>query len=174
MLNRERRRSGMLISTVVLGIIALTLLAVGYFKGEGAHISGIRSALGMTLEVLPLLVFAFITAGMIQVLLSHEVIARWVGPESGFRGILVGSIAGGLCPGGPFVSLPIAAGLLRSGASVGTMVAFITGWSLLAVSRLPMEVGILGWQFTLIRLVSTAIFPILAGLIAQLLFGGPK
>ena len=93
-----------------------------------------------------------------------------MGTESGMRGILIGSVAGGLCPGGPFVSLPIAAGLLRSGASTGTMVAFITGWSIWAVSRLPMEVGILGWKFTLVRVVSTAFFPILAGLIAQVFF----
>ena len=96
------------------------------------------------------------------------------GPESGLRGILVGSVAEGLCPGGFFVSLPMAAGLLHSGASIGTMVAFMTGWSIWAVSRLPMEVGILGWQFTLIRLVSTALFPLLAGLIAEVIFGGPK
>lgn len=164
----------MLVPTLVLGLLALTLLSIGYFKGEGEHISGIRSALGMTFEVLPLLVFAFITAGMVQVLIPNELIARWVGPESGLRGILVGSVAGGLCPGGPFVSLPIAAGLLHSGASIGTMVAFMTGWSIWAVSRLPMEVGILGWQFTLIRLASTAFFPILAGLIAQVVFEGPK
>jgi uncharacterized membrane protein YraQ (UPF0718 family) len=160
----------MLIPAVIMGTIALILFAMGYFKGEGQHISGMKSALSMTIEIIPLLIFAFIIAGMVQVLISQETIARWVGTESGMRGILIGSVAGGLCPGGPFVSLPIAAGLLRSGASTGTMVAFITGWSIWAVSRLPMEVGILGWKFTLARVVSTAFFPILAGLIAQVFF----
>ena len=164
----------MLVTTVILGVIAVSLLATGYFRGEGQHITGIRSALGMTLEILPLLIFALIIAGMVQVLLSHEVVAKWVGAESGIKGILIGSLAGGLCPGGPFVSLPIAAGLLRSGAGIGTMVAFITGWSIWAVSRLPMEVGILGWKFTLIRLASTALFPPVAGIIAQIIFGGSK
>jgi hypothetical protein len=59
---------------------------------------------------------------------------------------------------------------MKSGAGVGTMVAFLTGWSLWAVSRLPMEIGILGWRLTLIRLTSTFIFPPIAGLIAQVLF----
>jgi len=72
------------------------------------------------------------------------------------------------------VSLPIAAGLLRSGAGAGTMVAFLTAWSLWAVSRLPMEVAILGWRLTLIRLCSTFILPIVAGLTAQFLFGDTK
>jgi len=157
-----------------MGVLAAILLFIGYYKGEGQHISGMKSALSMTIEILPLLVFAFIVAGMVQVLLPRELLAKWVGVESGMRGILIGSVAGGLAPGGPYVSLPVAAGLLRSGASVGTMVAFLTGWSLWAVSRLPMEVGILGWKFTLIRIASTFFFPPIAGLIAQAFFAGAK
>ena len=164
----------MLIPTIIMGVVALVLLLVGYQRGAGQHIEGIKSALGMTIEILPLLLFAFTIAGMTQALLPQEMIAKWVGAESGLRGILIGSVAGGLCPGGPFVSLPIAAGLMRSGASTGTMVAFLTGWSLWAVSRLPMEVGILGWKLTIIRILSTILFPPAAGLIAQAFFQAAK
>ena len=111
---------------------------------------------------------------MVQVLLPQEMMAKWVGSESGWRGIVIGTIAGGLSPGGPYVSLPIAAGLLNSGAGVGTMVAYLTGWSLWAVGRLPMEVGILGWRLTLIRFVSTFFLPFLAGWIAQTFFATAK
>ena len=152
-----------------MGVLALALLAAGYLKGQGQHIGGMRSALRMTVDILPLLFFAFIVAGMVQALLPRELLSKWVGAESGIRGILIGSVAGGFAPGGPYVSLPIAAGLLRSGASVGTMVAFLTGWSLWAIARLPMEVGILGWKFTLVRVASTFFFPPVAGLIAQTL-----
>jgi hypothetical protein len=50
------------------------------------------------------------------------------------------------------------------------MVAFMTGWSLWAVSRLPLEIGMMGWQFTAIRLACTFFFPPIAGLIANLFF----
>jgi len=155
-----------------MGVLAIGLVAIGYYKGQ--HITGLKSALTMTIEILPLLVFAFIVAGMVQVLLPQQLLAKWVGAESGMRGIFVGTVAGALAPGGPYVSLPIAAGLLRAGASVATMVAFLTGWSLWAVGRLPMEVGILGWRFTLIRLASTFFFPPIAGLIAQIFFASAK
>ncbi|MEE9609954.1 MAG: permease [Desulfatiglandales bacterium] len=164
----------MFVPTVIMGVIAVLLLFLGFYKGQGQHISGMQSALGMIIEILPLLIFALIIAGMVQVLLPEEIVAKWVGVESGLRGIFIGSVAGGLCPGGPFVSLPIAAGLFRSGASIGTMVAFVTGWSIWAVIRLPMEVGILGWKLTLIRIVSTFFFPPLAGIIAQIFFGASK
>lgn len=164
----------MIIPTIIMGVFAIVLLFIGYYKGQGQHISGMRSAVNMTVEIIPLLVFAFIVAGMIQVLLPRELLAKWIGAESGMRGIFIGTVAGGLSPGGPFVSLPIVAALLRAGAGVGTMVAYLTAWSLWAVARLPMEVGILGWKFTLIRIASTFFFPPIAGLIAQTFFSGVK
>ncbi len=164
----------MLVATIVMGAVALVLLYLGYRRGDGAHIEGIKVTLGMMLEILPLLFFAFLVAGMAQVLIPQELISRLVGSESGWRGIIIGAVAGSLAPGGPYVSLPIAAGLLKAGANVGTAVAFLAGWSLWSIPRVPMEVGILGWKFTVVRLLSTFVFPVLAGFVAQLLFGGIK
>jgi len=159
----------MLVPTIIMGALALIFFLIAYYKGEGQHVIGMRSALRMTVQILPLLIFAFIVAGMVQVLVPQEILSEWVGAESGMRGIFIGTVTGALAPGGPYVSLPVAAGLLQAGAGVGTMVAFLTGWSLWAVSRLPMEVGIMGWRFTLIRIASTFFFPPIAGLIAQVI-----
>lgn len=164
----------MLIPTIVMACLAVILLIIGYSRGEGQHITGLKSALNMTIDILPLLIFAFIMAGMIQTLLPQELLSKWIGEESGIRGILIGTIAGGITPGGPYVSLPLAAGFLRAGASLGTMVAFITAWSLWAVARLPMEIGIMGWKFTAVRLACTFFFPPIAGFLAQMLFSGFK
>lgn len=173
-MGKKRRNSGMLIPTIVMGVLAIVLLIIGYYKGQGQHISGMKSALNMTVQILPLLFFSFIVAGMVQILIPRELLSKWIGVESGMRGIFIGALAGSLTPGGPYVTLPIAAGLLRSGASAGTMVAFLTGWSLWAIQRLPMEVGIVGWKFALIRLASTFFFPPIAGWIAQMFFAGVK
>ncbi len=153
-----------------MGIIAGILIMVGYLRGGGQHIIGLRTAGNMTIQILPLLACAFTVAGMTQVLIPNDILAKWVGAESGIRGIMIGTVAGGFAPGGPYVSLPIAAALLRAGANVGTMVAFLTGWSLWAVSRLPMEVGVMGWKFTLIRLACSFFFPPIAGILANRFF----
>jgi uncharacterized membrane protein YraQ (UPF0718 family) len=173
-MGKKGRSSGMLVPTIIMGALGVILFLIGYYKGEGQHIIGMKSALRMTVQILPLLVFAFIVAGMVQVLVPQELLSKWVGGESGMRGIFIGTVAGALAPGGPYVSLPVAAGLLQAGAGVGTMVAFLTGWSLWAISRLPMEVGILGWKFTLIRIASTFFFPPIAGLIAQMIAASAK
>ncbi len=160
----------MLIPTIIMGVIAIALLIFAYLKGGGEHILGLKGAGNIMLQVLPLLIFAFIIAGIVKVIIPTEMISKWVGAESGFRGILIGATFGGLTPGGPFTAMPIAAGLLQTGAGIGTMVAFMTGWSLWAFTRLPLEIGLMGWRFTAIRLACTLFFPILAGLIANLFF----
>jgi uncharacterized membrane protein YraQ (UPF0718 family) len=162
----------MLIPTIIMGVIAIALLYIAYQRGGGEHIVGLKSAGNLLLQITPLLILAFIIAGMVQVLIPQEIISRWVGMESGFRGILIGSAIGGILPGGPFVSMPIVAGLLRTGASIGTMVALLTAWSLLAFTRLPMEIGLLGWKFTFIRLACVFFFPPIAGFIANRFFSG--
>jgi uncharacterized membrane protein YraQ (UPF0718 family) len=173
-MDKKRRNLNMLIPTIIMAVLAIVLLAVGYSKGEGQHIQGLRSGVKMIVEILPLLLFAFIVAGMVQVLLPQELLSRWIGEESGLKGIFIGTVAGGLTPGGPYVSLPLVAGLLKAGAGVGTLVAFLTAWSLWAVARLPMELGILGWKFTFVRLICTFFFPPIAGFLAQMFFSGFK
>ncbi len=160
----------MLIPTIVMAVVAVVFLFIGYQKGGGEHILGLKSAGSLLLQIAPLLVLSFIVAGMVQHLVPTEVMSKWVGTESGFRGIMIGTAIGGFMPGGPVILLPIAAVLLRVGASVGTMVALLTAWSLLAFARLPLEIGIMGWKFTLIRLACTFFFPPVAGLIANLFF----
>ncbi len=160
----------MLASTIIFAVLAVVLLFVGYYRGEGQHIAGLKAGFSILLQILPMLILAFIVAGMVQVLIPEEVIGRWVGAESGIKGILLGTVAGGLTPGGPYVSLPMVAGFFNAGAGIGTMVAYITAWSTYAVARLPLEIGILGWRFTFVRLACTFFMPPLAGILAQAIF----
>jgi uncharacterized membrane protein YraQ (UPF0718 family) len=164
------RFPAMLIPTIIMGALALALILIAYYRGDGEHILGLKFGGAMLIQVLPLLLLAMIVAGMVQVLIPHELISKWIGAESGIRGLLIGTVMGGITPGGPIVSMPIAAGLLRTGASLGTMVAFVTSWSLIAASRLPLEIGVMGWKFALIRLACTFFFPPIAGLLADRLF----
>ena len=164
----------MLIPTIIMGVAAVILMIVAYNKENVEYLTGLKFAWQTTIEIMPMLIFAFIIAGMVQVLIPKEVITKFIGEEAGIKGILIGALAGGLTPGGPYVSLPIAAGLMKSGAGIGTLVAFITGWSVWSIGRLPMEIGLMGWKVTLVRYISTIVFPLLAGFIAHFVFSGMK
>lgn len=155
-----------------MAAVAAGLLTVAYFKGEQAHILGLKIGGRTFLEVIPLLLMSFAVAGLVQALVPREIIVSWLGEEAGIRGIFIGSAAGAVIPGGPYVVFPIIGSLYRAGAGIGPMVAFLVAWALWGLSRLPYEVALVGPKFALIRIVSTLIFPPIAGLIARTFFGG--
>jgi hypothetical protein len=89
-----------------------------------------------------------------------------MGPGSGLRGILVGTIAGALTPGGPFVNFPMVAALQPGGAGVGPLAAYLTAWGVIPLNRsLVWELPFLGQGFTVSRLLASAPVPILVGLL---------
>jgi uncharacterized membrane protein YraQ (UPF0718 family) len=157
-------------ATIVMIIIAVVLLLVAYFLGDNLHILGLKKSGEMLVQVFPLLVAAFVIAGMVQVLVPKEFIVKWLGPEAGLKGIAFGTLAGALTPGGPVINFPIVASVYKAGAGIGTVVAYVTAWSLVSVVRFPLEVSLISPKFAFIRLACTFFFPPIAGLIAHVLF----
>jgi uncharacterized protein len=159
--------------TIGLGVVAIALGALAYLQGGWGHVlAGLAGTGRLLLETSVLIVAAFVLAGLIQVMISRELVSRWLGAESGWRGLLIGGLAGALIPGGPYAYYPIAVAFLRSGATIGTIVTFVVAKNLWTVSRLPLEVGLLGVHVAWVRYVVTLAFPPLAGLLAQVLFRG--
>jgi uncharacterized membrane protein YraQ (UPF0718 family) len=121
--------------------------------------------------VIPLLIAAFLTAGLIQTLVSKEMVTKWLGAQSGWKGILIACIGGALIPGGPYVYYPIAGVLLQTGAGLGVLVSFVAAKNLWSVSRIPMEIALLGTELTFTRFAITFIVPPIMGFLAETLFG---
>jgi uncharacterized membrane protein YraQ (UPF0718 family) len=74
-----------------------------------------------------LIVVSFLAAGLASAVLPEQWMARNLGDDSGLRGILLAAAAGVVTPAGPFVSIPIAAVMLKAGAVSGPVVAFLAG-----------------------------------------------
>ena len=68
----------MFIATMIFAVLAVVLLTIGYYRGEGQHVAGLKAGFAILVQILPLLILAFIVAGMIQVLIPREVVASWV------------------------------------------------------------------------------------------------
>jgi uncharacterized membrane protein YraQ (UPF0718 family) len=159
-------------TTLALMGVALALAGVAWWRG-GARLalSGLLQGGRTLLGVVPLLVAAFLIAGLIQTLVTQEMVTHWLGAESSWWGILLACLGGAFMPGGPYVYYPIAAALLQAGASLGVLVAFVTSKNLWSMTRLPMEFALLGSHLTLVRFVVTLILPPLLGFLAEVFFG---
>ncbi|MFQ5856463.1 MAG: permease [Anaerolineae bacterium] len=159
-------------TTLILTGVALALAGAAWWQGgPDLALAGLVRGARILVEVVPLLVAAFLIAGLTQTLVTHEVVTRWLGTGSGWRGIAVACIGGSLVPGGPYVYYPIAGALLQAGAGLGVLVAFVTAKNLWSLTRLPLEFALLGSQLTLVRFAVTLFVPPMMGLLAEALFG---
>jgi uncharacterized membrane protein YraQ (UPF0718 family) len=158
---------------LVLLFVILTLAVFAYIKdGWELVLLGFTEGINILTRELLLLAAAFLTAGFLQALVKREMITRWLGRESGIKGILLASLGGGLIPGGPYAYYPIASALLKSGAGLGALIAFVTAKNLWSVSRLPLEIAILGTTITVRRYAITFIIPLVMGIIIDWIAGG--
>lgn len=149
-------------------ILVLALVGITYLSAGGDAVAKSFGEAGkLFVFVLPNLILGFTLAGFLMYWLPQELVARWLGAESGFRGILVGWLAGAITPGGPFTHFPILALLMAKGAQAGPVAAYIASWALIGVHRILIwEIPILGWRFVGIRLLASFLFPPLIGLVA--------
>ena len=154
---------------IVLGLLAL-LSGLAWGRG-GTPLVGeaLGSGLRLLLRFGAVIVLSFLVAGLAEALMPREWVSAALGEDSGWRGLLLASVAGIVTPAGPFVSMPLAAGLLRSGAAPAAVVTFLASWSLLAAHRLfAWEVPILGASFAFTRWGLCLVLPIAAGALTRL------
>lgn len=155
---------------MLLALFLFAALATAFAVYKGVAREGFAESGRLILQMGPVLLLAFVLAGMVSVLVSPQLIGEWLGREAGFRALLVGTLAGALTPAGPFVAFPLLAVLLKGGASVGAVAAYLTAWALLGIHRVAaLEIPILGWRFALVRYLVSLAAPVVIGFLAQLL-----
>lgn len=156
---------------ILWGGVALLMLFTWYKKGWAGVRQGFADTWGLTKMVIQIIPFALLVASFFVELLPGHLIAGLIGKDTGFTGIVIASVAGGLVPSGPFLSFPLALSLFHTGAGPAQVVAFITGWSVYAFYRVIVwEIPMMGVQFTLVRVGVSLFLPILSGVLAELMF----
>lgn len=121
----------------ILVSLVLIALAATFWKG-GWQLTwlGLVQA-GHVVETVWLrILIGFTLGGLMQVLIPHDIIARWLGPTSGIKGILIGSYTAIIFAGAPYVFLPVVASLYAAGAGVGPTIALLMGQSVLGLQTL--------------------------------------
>ena len=156
------------------GAIAVMAVAAGawvyWHEGHDRFLALLGGDLGLTVYMLPKVLAGCFIGALVTLLLPREVVARWVGAESGLLGLVIAYVAALLLPGSPLTIYPIASAFLAVGADVGAVVVYITAWSLIGYQRaLVWELPFLGPDFVVWRIIVSLPLPIVAGLLARLL-----
>lgn len=148
--------------------------ATWHLKGTQEVGQAMHGDFEVFLFLMPRMLGGMLIAGLVQMVLPPEIVSRWVGEESGVRGIIIAAAVGALTPGGPMTSFPIVVAFYMSGADRGALVAYLTGWSLLGFQRLLVwELPLLGPHITAYRILAVFWLPVAAGMLARRIPFGP-
>jgi len=167
---QRRRRRLFDWSTAAIAAVALGAAASVYWRDGREHFLAIlTSDLTLFGEMLPKVLAGCLIGAFVTLLLPREMVARWVGHESGFPGLLIAALFGFILPGGPITIYPVAGAFLVMGADAGAVVTFIVSWTLIGYTRaLVWELPFFGSDFVLWRIVEALPLPIIAGLLARI------
>ena len=116
-------------------------------------------------SLLPMMLTIIGLIGLLLGLVPPEMISRYLGGESTVWSTLGALALGAVLYIGSLFSLPLAGSLLRAGASVTTVAAFLTGLMMVGTLTLPLEIQHLGKKMAFSRNLLSLIFALVIALV---------
>ena len=155
---------------ILLWLVVAVLAFIANTRGRVLLNDGVRTGVGEFLRLLPRIGAGVIGAGFIAEVMPKALVASWIGPGSGFLGVVVATLGGALTPGGPVVGFSIGAAALKSGAGAPQVIAYSTAWALYAIHRLVIwEVPLMPPRVVWLRALVSLPLPFIAAALAMLL-----
>lgn len=144
---------------------AFVCLFISRLKNKEKTINSLKVALKF-FRSMALLVFMTIWAiGFLIAFLPPEIISKTVGPEAGFKGVILAALFGAIVLIQAFIAFPLAGSLLRQGASVSAIAAFVTTLVMVGVVTAPLEAKFFGKKFTFWRNFLSFLFALIIAFI---------
>jgi uncharacterized membrane protein YraQ (UPF0718 family) len=107
---RKRKPVGW--SMIVIGVlVAVSATLVWRRDGIDGVLEILTHDLALFGGILPRVLAGCLLGAFITEILPHEKVSRSLGPNSGLKGLLIGTAFGAILPGGPFTAYPVAAAL---------------------------------------------------------------
>jgi hypothetical protein len=159
--------AALIIDIILWGSVA----AVGFItlrRGRPVLTAALREGTLDFINVVPRIALGVIGSGYIAAVIPQEIITGWLGPDSGWFGVLTAVIAGAATPGGPVIGFSIGAVALKSGGGAPQVIAYVIAWALFAFQRLLLwEIPFMPARFVWFRAMVSLPFPFVAAAIAM-------
>lgn len=135
---------------MIYGLLSVFLLA-SFIKSKEKTKKAFKVGGKAILKSAPSLLAVLGIVGLTLGVLTPETISKLVGAEAGFTATIFAAILGAITLIPSLVAFPLAGSLLRSGATIMTISAFITTLVMVGLVTVPLEIKELGKKFTILR-----------------------
>lgn len=148
-----------------LALAAAAAVLVTLFPDRRPRV--MERSLDFLIEMATILPAVVVLLGLFSAFVPKQLIASYLGAASGVKGFFL-SLGLGTLPTGPlYVAFPIAAAMIKKGASVRNMIVFLTAWASVKLPQEMVEIQFMGVEFAAMRLLLTVAAAALIGWITQ-------
>jgi len=152
-------------TAIFINVFAIGCLIFIFIKDRTKTKQALTVALKSFFRILPIVLIIIIFIGLLLGFVPQNQISKIVGEQAGFSGVLVVALLGAFLHIPSLISFPLAASLLKSGASITSVAVFITTLTMIGVVTLPLEIRELGKKMAFLRNGISFIIAIIIGII---------
>jgi len=155
-------------NAIIYITVCAVLCLVSFVFDRKKTLAGLKKGWNMFRNILAPFLNILIIVSVLLYLIPPSVISRYLGPDSGIMGLGIAAVVGSitLIPG--FISYPIAAGLIKQGASYTVVATFMTTLMMVGVVTLPLEIKYFGRRVAITRNLLNFVAAIIIGLVVGL------
>jgi uncharacterized membrane protein YraQ (UPF0718 family) len=149
----------------IIYILAIVLLIVSFFKDKKKTTMALKKAWKSFENMLPQFLTILIIIGIMLSILTPEIISKLIGQESGVFGVFAGASIGSLTLLPAFVAFPLADALLKNGAGITQIAAFVSTLMMVGIITFPIETSYFGKKAAILRNALAFVFSFIVAII---------
>lgn len=146
--------------------LALLLYLWATLTAPERTLRALQSGSNLLLSVAILIVAVMGLVGLVQVWISRDAVANMLGKEAGPKALFLAALCGTLLIGPPYIIFPLLMTIRKQGARWAVITIVLAAYAV-KLPMIPLEVGFLGWPFSLGRSFLTLMFAIPTGLLVE-------
>lgn len=158
---------GLVIAAVLWGLVGILALTAAV-RSKVLFREGMWEGGRDFFVLIPRVMIGVVGSGYVAAVMPQDVIAQWIGPNSGMLGVTLATLAGAATPGGAVVGFSVGAAALKGGAGAPQVIAYTTAWSLYTIQRLiNWEIHMMSPRVVWLRAAVSVPLPFLAAFVAM-------
>jgi hypothetical protein len=166
----EMRSAIGLVVGFILWVLVAVLALTAAIRSKTLCREGLWEGARDFVVLIPRVMVGVVGSGYVAAVMPQDLIAHWIGPNSGFVGVIIATAAGAITPGGAVVGFSVGAAALKSGAGAPQVIAYTTAWSLYTIQRLiNWEIHMMAPRVVWLRAAISLPLPFIAAASAMLL-----
>ena len=152
-------------NTIIFGLFTGLVLLVSLVLDRNKTVLGIKKGAKMLFNILHPFLNILILISIVLFFAPDYLIVNYLGANSGWLGFAIAAIIGSitLIPG--FISYPLAATLLKQGATYAVVAVFMTTLMMVGIVTLPLEIKYFGKRVAILRNLLNFIAAIIIGVL---------